>query len=134
MILDESHPDRLVWTLSTIGRYLCQSFRKELQRYSPIALVWKALWQVPTPLKVETFKWILLIQRLLLRNRLCRFQMINVQENVCSFCGNSAESISLISLFIATMLACFGTRLLILGICLLYALKTSSLSSTFGSV
>lgn len=46
VILDEAMGDILIWSLLALGRYSCQSFKKEMGRSFPLILICKVCGQL----------------------------------------------------------------------------------------
>lgn len=84
--MEESLNDLVVWKFIYFGRYFCHSLRLELHNDISIALSWKLLWSIPTPLKIRFFIWMHLWGRFSFRDRLTKFGVISHSSNVCSFC------------------------------------------------
>lgn len=43
----------------------------------------------PEPLKVKYFMWLVLREMIVVRDKLCRFGMVQEVENVCAICVNN---------------------------------------------
>lgn len=91
IVLDDSVGDRLIWTPMAAGQYTCRSLKK---CQSPVVLIWKVMWKVPTPLKIKIFISLLIKQRLSIKERLFRLHTVSAVENICPLCGASGESFS----------------------------------------
>lgn len=94
IVLDESVRDRLIWTPMATGRYSYRSFRSSFVSQSPVVPIWKVIWRVPVSLKINAFIWLLIKQRLPLRERLSRLHIVSASQNICSLCGSSGEFFS----------------------------------------
>lgn len=52
IVLVEGTRDRVLWALSSFGRFICSSFRRSLARVGVVFDRWKLLWDLPVPIKV----------------------------------------------------------------------------------
>lgn len=92
--LDESITNRLIRSPTTSGRFLCQSFRKNMNTHHIVVPILKALWCILVRFKIKTFMWLIFCQRLPLRDCLCRLPLINSEENLCPLWSNFMEGVS----------------------------------------
>lgn len=83
IFLEDSTANRLIWAPTTSGRFLCQSFGEKMNSHYPVVQIQKAMWCVPIPLKVQTFMWLFLHQRLPMRDQLCKLQLIKGRDQLC---------------------------------------------------
>lgn len=65
------------------GRLACRSFRRSLVRTGDVSDRWKLLWELLVPLKVKSFDWLLLRERVAMRDKLYNLEVGGVEENVC---------------------------------------------------
>lgn len=68
--LVEGTRDRVVWTPLSSGRFTCSSFRKYIIRVGEASNMWNLLWKLPVPLKVKCFGWLLMRERVVVRDLL----------------------------------------------------------------
>lgn len=97
--LDEGCLDKIIWIHSPSGKYSCRSFKQQILKQVPIIPIWKAIWRIPTPLKLKSFLWFLLHGRLPVKDRLANFQLISTQENINPLYGFYREDITYLFLF-----------------------------------
>lgn len=60
----------MIWASSNIGRFTNRSLKREIAREGEASDKWKSLWDLPIPLKVKSFGWLLLRDMIILYDRL----------------------------------------------------------------
>ncbi|KAL4286752.1 hypothetical protein AHAS_Ahas19G0117600 [Arachis hypogaea] len=90
--------DRLVWKFDRQCVFTTNSFVQVLQEetlpeditsYSFTKTIWKGL----VPPRVELFAWFVLIGKVHTKERLCRFGIINQEDNLCALCKKDIENV-----------------------------------------
>lgn len=84
--------DRIIWGLMSSSYFSCHSFQRAFSRGDPVSERWLNLWGLPAPLKVKCFVWLLLRDRVAVRERLLRLGVIEVDRSSCPLCGTVVES------------------------------------------
>lgn len=85
--------DKLIWTPRKAGCFSVKSFYHELSKNSPSQLQDAAhiLWKGLIPHRIEVYTWIALMEKLNIRKKLVRLNVIQPLENSCAFCGLDSE-------------------------------------------
>lgn len=88
--------DALAWTFCPNGSFSVKSFIRCLEEKGDMdsSAVCPLLWLGFVPLKVEVFLWQLLKGRILVREVLCNFGMVQMASTDCPLCGREAESVN----------------------------------------
>lgn len=89
---EEGTKDRVIWALSRSGRFTCGLLCRLIGREGIALDRWKLVWSIPKPLKVKCFVRFVLRDRLMIRDRLYRMQVVQESENVCPLCGSGKEN------------------------------------------
>lgn len=66
----EGAADKVNWAPSSSGRFSCKSFMLLLSMEGQVSNRWKGLWELPIPLKVKYFVWLVLRNRIAIRSKL----------------------------------------------------------------
>lgn len=78
----EGTRDQVIWAPSNFRRFFCRSFRRSLRRVGYVTNRLLTMWDLPTPMKVECFVWLLLRDRNTVKDRLHRLRMVQEKRNV----------------------------------------------------
>lgn len=70
VLLDEDSPNKVVWAPSSFVRFSCRSFKRLLSTESHVSDRWKALWEMSISLKIKCFVWLVLENRIVVRDKL----------------------------------------------------------------
>lgn len=86
--------DTVIWIPLPSSRFVCISFRKSIARVETILKWWKGLWELLVPLKVNCSMWLVIRDRVAIRDGLQRLGLIQGEKNVCLICIEGKEKSS----------------------------------------
>lgn len=78
-LLVEGIKDRVIWAPSKSDIFLCRSFKRLIASERLVLDRWRSLWDLPVPLKVKCFTWLLLKGKLAMRGTLQRLGLVSMR-------------------------------------------------------
>lgn len=73
VLLADGIKDRVIWAPLSSNKFSCRSSNRSIVDVGLVSDRWKMLWDMPTPLKVKCFSWLLLKDGLAVRNTCVQF-------------------------------------------------------------
>lgn len=85
--------DRVIWTHVPPRRLSYRSFRRSIFRSGHVSDRWKGLCELLIPLKVKCFVWLVLRDRVVVRDRILKLGIVQTEGNVCPLCNEGVEDL-----------------------------------------